>query len=109
MADPTLQQVFGTNAAQTATTITISKADLATVGLTAKAVNGGEQLFVALLRKAQVYLSTTNQTTDPDIQVTIDDGFVSIVPRNNKNYRQFTYNVNLQKVDPSTAIDPDDY
>ncbi len=49
MAEPTLQQVFGANVTQDANTITISKADLASVGLTASANNRGEQLFTAIL------------------------------------------------------------
>ncbi|MFB2770362.1 hypothetical protein ACE1AT_13885 [Pelatocladus sp. BLCC-F211] len=109
MAEPTLQQVFGANATQDANTITISKADLTSVGLTSSATNRAEQLFVAILLKAADYLNSTNQGTDNDIQVTIEDGFLSIVSRNNSNYRQNSYTVNLQKLDTSSTIDPDDY
>ncbi|RAM50387.1 MAG: hypothetical protein C6Y22_17480 [Hapalosiphonaceae cyanobacterium JJU2] len=109
MAEPTLQQVFGANATQDANTITISKADLTPVGLTSSATNRAEQLFVAILLKAESYLNPTNQASDSDIQVTIDDGFVSIVNRNSQNYRQSTYTIALQKLDTSSNIDPDDY
>lgn len=50
MLNLTLQQIFGTNAAQTATTLTIQKADFPT--LTAAADNRAEQLLVALLLQA---------------------------------------------------------
>ena len=45
----TLQQLFGENASQTATTLTISKVDLATVGLTPAASNSAESLLVAII------------------------------------------------------------
>ncbi|MEH2145299.1 hypothetical protein [Nostoc sp.] len=110
MAEPTLQQVFGANASQTATTLTIAKADLASVGLTALASNTAESLMVGLLLKAAAYLKDSNQTTDPDIQVTIaDSGFPQLVNRNSAQWRQITYNVNLQTPDTGFAIDPDNY
>ena len=42
MPEPTLTQVFGANATQSAANITIAKSDLATVGLTASANNTAE-------------------------------------------------------------------
>lgn len=111
MSEPTLTQVFGANAVQDANTLTISKADLASVGLTANATNTAESLIVALLLKASSYLNETNQSnTNTDIQVTIaNSGFPQIVVRNNANYRQITYNVNLQTIDNGFVIDPDNY
>jgi hypothetical protein len=110
MAEPTLSEVFGAGASQTGTQLIISKADLAAVGLTAAADNRAEQLFVALLLKVSAYLNPTTQETNPEIQVTVEEGaFPSIVFRNNQNYRQTTYTVNLQKLDTSIEIDPDDY
>lgn len=109
MSEPTLTQVFGANASQDANTITIAKADL--IGLTASANNRAEQIFVGILLKAFNYLNPTNQTNDPDIQVTIEKGDFSssIVFRNNANYRQDAFTVNLQKPDIAATIDPDDY
>lgn len=109
MAEPTLQQVFGNGATQTATTITILKSDLTAVGLTASATNKAESLFVALILKAKQYLNSINQENNVDIQVTIEDSFPSIISRNNRNYRQSTYNLNLQKVEPTAVINPNDY
>ncbi|MBW4642921.1 MAG: hypothetical protein KME23_07985 [Goleter apudmare HA4340-LM2] len=110
MAEPTLSQVFGSNATQDSTTFTISKADLASVSLTASANNTAESLVVAILLKAAAYLKDSSQQLDPDIQVTIaDSGFPQIITRNNIQYRQVTFNVNLQTVDTGFVLDPDDY
>lgn len=109
MAEPTLTQVFGAGATQTATTLTLAKADFASVGLVADAANRAEQLFVALLLKVATYLNETNQSTNNDIQVTITPSFAQLVTRNNTQYRQQTYSVNLQRVDTAAAIDPDNY
>lgn len=111
MAEPTLTQVFGANATQSASTLTISKTDLATVGLTASSSNTAESLIVALILLAGTYLKTTNQTSiNTDIQVTIDDsGFPQLVSRNSVQWRQITYNVNMQTLDTGFTIDPDNY
>jgi hypothetical protein len=110
MAEPTLQQVFGANATQDTTTLTISKADL--TGLTASANNSAESLFVAILLKAKSYLTATNYEANIDQSITIETpGFnaQSLVTRNNVQYRQYSETVNLYKVDSSSAIDPDDF
>jgi len=110
MSEPTLAQVFGDNASQNATQLIISKADLAVVGLTASATNNPEGLIVALLLKAAAYLNETTQSTNPDIQITIDEGnFQTLVTRNNANYRQATFAVTLQSPDITFTIDPDNY
>lgn len=111
MAEPTLQQVFGANASQTATELVIAKSDLAALGLTASATNTAESLMVGILLLAGQYLKEENQdTTNPDIQVTIAQAATpSIISRNNATYRQVTFDVNLQIVDTTSAIDPDNY
>ncbi|KJH71233.1 hypothetical protein [Aliterella atlantica] len=112
MAEPTLTQVFGPGAAQTATTLTIAKADLATVGLTAAASNTAESLFVSLLLLAKNSLTPAAQESNPDQSITVaeaDFNFQTLVTRNNATYRQSTYSVNLQKLDTGANIDPDDY
>ena len=109
MAEPTLQQIFGANATQTATTLTISKADLAAVGLSASATNTAESLLVALLLKAGASLTDANLQANPDQSISIVDSFESLVTRNNTSYRQKTYSINLQKLDANTPISPNDY
>ena len=110
MAEPTLQQVFGANAVQDATTLTISKADL--TGLTASASNRAEALFVAILLKAKSYLTETNYDSNTDQSITIvtpDYNAQSLVTRGTQQYRQYTENINLFKIDNTGAIDPDDF
>lgn len=112
MAEPTLVQVFGAGATQTATTVTIDKAALSAVGLTATASNTAESLFVALLLVAKAQLSVINQDLNVEQGVTIADqdfDFQSLVTRNSATYRQTTYSVRLQKLDTANIIDPDDY
>lgn len=107
MAEPTLQQIFGANATQTAGVLTIQKADFPS--LTAAADNRGEQLMVAVLLKAKAFLTTVNQDANPEQSITIEDSFESITTRNNQQYRQKTISINLQKLDVSAGVDPDDY
>ncbi len=109
MAEPQITDIFGPNAQQTATTLTIAKADLATVGLTATATNTAESLVVAILLLAMKYLNDDNQAKNPDIQITIAQGFDTLVNRNNAYYRQRSYTIDFQKLDTSSTIDPDDY
>lgn len=110
MAEPTLQQIFGAGATQTATELVISKADL--TGLTATANNSAESLFVAIMLKAKTHLTTANYEANTDQSIVIETpGFnaQSLVTRNNTQYRQYSETVNLYKVDSSSAIDPDDF
>lgn len=110
MAEPTLQEVFGANATQTSTELIISKTDLAAMGLTASSSNTAESLIVAIILQASSYLNDTSQDTNSDIQVTLNQGTTpSIISRNSLNYRQVTFDVNLQTPDLSTTIDPDNY
>ena len=107
MAEHTLQQIFGANATQTATTLTLTKADLA--GLTPSGTNTAESLFVAILLKASEILTEANLQTNGDQSISIVNSFDSLVSRNNQSYRQKTYSVNLQKIDAGMAISPNDY
>lgn len=109
MAEPTLQQVFGSNATQDLSTLTIAKSDLETVGLTISASNRAEALFIAILLLAKQSLNPTAQETNQDIQITVDSGFTSITFRNDTQYRQDSLTVNLEKPDTASTIDPDDY
>lgn len=112
MAEPTLTQIFGAGAAQTATVLTIAKADLAAVGLTASNTNTAESLFVALLLLAKASITPATLETNFDQSVSVaeaDFNFQTLVTRNNQTYRQSTYSINLQKLDQGSIIDPDDY
>jgi hypothetical protein len=112
MAEPTLIQVFGAGATQTSTEITILKADLAAVGLTASSTNSAESLLAAIVLTGKAYLTQANFDANTDQSITILPGFNSIVQRSDSagnftEYRQFQYQFNAHKLDNS-ALDPDD-
>lgn len=112
MPEPLLTDVFGANATQSASTITISKADLTSTGLTASATNKAESLLAAIVLKARDALPNSTFNDNVDQSVTITDGFNSIVTKTSPSgasteYRQFQYNINFHKVD-NVALDPDD-
>jgi hypothetical protein len=109
MAEPTLVALFGANAVQDADTLTLSKTDLAAVGLTPSANNSAEALLTAIVKKAGMVLTPNNQDLNPDQSITIEDGFPSIIQRNDTNYRQNQKTISFQKLDTQAEIDPDDY
>lgn len=111
MAEPTLTQVFGPGATQTATVITILKADLVSTGLTASAANTAESLLGAIVLKGKDYLTQAAFDLDLAHSITIATGFNSIVQRDTGNgvfaeYRQFQFLLNAHQVDSAT-LDPD--
>jgi hypothetical protein len=110
MAEPTLQDILGAGATQTATTITILKSDLP---MTAAAVNTGERIFAAMVKKAQTPFSTANFAANPDQSINIAAGFDSIVYRTANNVQtanlQTQLTVNFTKPQTSAGITPDDY
>lgn len=112
MAEPTLQQVFGANALQDATTLTITKADL--VGLTADANNTAEALLTGILKTAAVNLTDTNRDSNIDQSVVVDLSQIpTFTTRINGNstdtYIRNTISVELDKAYGTVDIDPDDY
>jgi hypothetical protein len=108
MAEPTLQDIFGSNATQDISSITISKADL--LGLTADTENTGESLLVAIVLKAQNYLTQANFDLNIDQSVVIELGLPSFTTRgDSQQYRSDSLSINLAKPDTSATIDPDDY
>lgn len=109
MSEPTLQQIFGASATQSATTITITKADLPR--LTASSTNTPESLLTAILLKAQDGLPQSTFDTNLDQSIYIALGFPGFAFRgtNNDSYRVDQITVNLAKPDTSATIDPDDY
>lgn len=109
MPEPTLIQVFGSGATQSATTLSINKADLTAVGLTAIIDNSAESLLVAIMLLAKNHLTTTNFGTNLDQSTTIEEGFETLTTRGTSSVRQKQLNFNLYKVEPTVTIDPDDY
>ena len=109
MAEPTLAEVFGANATQNESTLTISKSDLAAIGLTPKVENTGESLFASIIALAQQNLTEDNRDTNIDQSVTITDNLPSLVTRNDDNYRQESKTINFEKKDDQSTFNPNDY
>ena len=109
MAEPSLQEIFGANATQTATEVIIRKGDL--LGLTASANNTGESLFVGILITAKGYLTESNFDENIDQNVYIDAGIASFRSRGTENisYRTDQLTTTLAKVDINNVIDPNNY
>lgn len=107
MAEPTLQEVFGANATQDATTITINKNDL--TGLTPSATNTGESLFVSIIQTARNNLTETNFDNNIDQSVYIEKGLPNYTTRNEVDYRTDSLTINLSKIDLNNVINPNDY
>ena len=106
MPEPTITQVFGLNTVQDGTTITLSKTALGITDADARA----EQIFTAIILKAESYLNASSQSSNPDVQITIENGFASLVTRNSAVYREKVKTVRFQKLDgePDEVI-PGDY
>jgi hypothetical protein len=111
MPKPTLAEVFGANATQNATTLTLSKSDLASVGLTTSATNSAESLLAAIILKSKEYLSQTNFDLNIDQSTVVGTGFKSTTVRgtNNTQYLTDQLTLTLAKIDPLSPLDPDDY
>lgn len=109
MAEPTLEQIFGIGAKQDNNNVTISKDALASVGLTKVLNQNAEAIFVSILLVAHKYLNDAGQVINPDIQIIISKEFANLTQRNNKNYREFNYNVKLQAIDNNAELKPQDF
>ncbi|MHC5718674.1 MAG: hypothetical protein ACYTX0_43055 [Nostoc sp.] len=107
MAEPTLAQIFGANATQDATSLTIHKADL--TGLTPSSSNTAESLLAGIVVFGQTTLTSANQTSNPDQSITITDSNDNIVTRSSIPYRRKTKIIAFDKPDNGSAFDPDDY
>jgi hypothetical protein len=110
MAEPLFTDIFGAGATQTATTITILKADL---NMTATATNRGEQCFAAIIKKAATKLTAANFGTNGDQSISIAPGFDSLTYRTigtvQETLLQTQLNINFAKVQASSGVTPDDY
>lgn len=110
VAEPTLQDIFGAGATQTATTITILKSNLA---MAATATNRGDQIFAAVMKRAAENLTAASFTADPDRSINVTTGFDSLIYRNVSNvqtpFLQNQLTINFLKLQTSAGITPDDY
>ena len=110
VAEPTLQDIFGAGATQTATTITILKSNLA---MAATATNRGDQIFAAVMKRAAENLTAASFTADPDRSINVAAGFDSLIYRTVNNvqtpFLQNQLTINFLKLQSSAGITPDDY
>lgn len=110
MAEPTLTGVFGAGATQTATHITIAKADL---DLTASATNRAEQLLAGIVKRAGTTLTPTAFGADLDVSVNVSPGYDSLITRSvggtTAQYYQSQVVINFAKPQASAGITPNDY
>jgi hypothetical protein len=104
---PSLTDVFGPGASQTATTVTVAKTDFPT--LTPTSDNNGQELFVGIILQAIKKLNPTARGTDPDIKIEITYTGQAVYPGPDKNDRQDSYTIVLHKDVPQEMVDADDY
>lgn len=111
MAEPTLQEVFGANATQSATDIVIKKADLASTGLVAAVDNKAEQLFVGmLLRSAATLTEASRQSDQSNRNVTVYYGGQDLTGNaSTGTFRRDAYSVLLYKPRALDPVSPSDY
>jgi hypothetical protein len=110
MAEATLQDVFGAGATQTSTTITILKSQLP---FTATATNNGEQVLSAIVKKAAPIFTQTIFDTDITKNISIAQGYDSLVYRTNganqDTLLQVPFTINFCQTQASGGINPDLY
>ena len=109
MPEPSLQSIFGANATQNGTTLTITKADLASTGFIPSNSNTAESILGAIVGFAQNTLTAANQASNADQSVAISDSNDNIVTRSSVQYRRKTKVVAFDKVDAGSAFNPNDY
>jgi hypothetical protein len=109
MAEPTLQQVFGVNASQDPTTITLAKADL--VGLTASSNNTAESILAAIVLTAADNLTEENRAADAsgDRQCVIVDAGDQLFNDGVSDFQIRSFALQFFKAYALTSFDPDDY
>ena len=107
MPEKTLQEAFGAEAVQTATTITFSKTNL---GLSA-AVCTADQVLAALAIKARPVLTQEFYSTEIAQNVYLSSGFSSLTTRGDSNtpYRIDQLVINLAQPDTGSTLNPNNY
>lgn len=105
----TLQQVFGANAVQTSTTITITKADLSGTGFTPSGTNTPDSILAAIIAFAETNLPDSTASTDPTQTVGISDGYQSITTISNAQYLISPKTVNFYKTFTDGSFNPNNY
>lgn len=105
MAAPTLAELFGANATNDGTTLTIALADFASVGLDSGATYTPVQLAAALTK--QWNASTSTKTDDATCGLVVENPFVSLATRGNSLQRSYQYACSFYIADAGAELDPD--
>jgi len=110
MPEPSLQSVFGAGATQTASVLSIAKADLASVGLTAADANTAESLLVALILLAAKELTEANRAGDTvNRNVTLPYGGQDVSGTVAAPFLRDAYSVLLYRAYSLSPVDPDQF
>jgi hypothetical protein len=119
MPELSIEAIFGTGTAQTATTFTISKSGLAAI-LTAagysfnpKADNSADELMAALICAGLVNLSPANREVDPinrNVELSYDSTInFDTTTLNGQTYNRHTVSVNFYKPIATPKLNPSDF
>jgi hypothetical protein len=110
MTEATLQEVFGASATQDGTTITILKSDL---DMTVAAVNRGEQVFAAIVKKGSAVFTQAAFDIDDTRSITIEPGYDSLKYRTinaaTTTLLQKQVVIGFHQVQATSGINPDNY
>jgi len=109
MAVTTLQQIFGASATQTATTVTITKADLASTGFTPSANNTADSILAAIVAFAETNIPDANVSSNTGQTIGIADGYQSITVINSANYLISPKTINFYSSFTSGNFNPNNY
>jgi len=107
MPEKTLQEAFGAEAVQTATTVTFSKSNL---GLSATTCTA-DQVLAALAIKARTILTQEVYNAEITQNVYLSSGFSSLTTRGDSNtpYRVDQLVINLAQPDTQSTLNPNNY
>lgn len=110
MSEATLSQVFGANSLQNINSVTISKADLVSVGLEPDENNSAESLLVALILLCSRELTETNRSVDLDNRsMSVVYAGQDLVSQSGRIFRRDAFSVLLYKTSAYTPVSPSDY
>ncbi|MBE9011032.1 hypothetical protein IQ250_12525 [Pseudanabaenaceae cyanobacterium LEGE 13415] len=110
MAEPTLQEIFGTGATQDANTLTIQKSALAAKGLNSSANNTAESLLTAIMLQAAENLTENARSSDTlNRSMTITYSGQDLLDSGGVTFRRDTFITTLYKQTQLASINPNDY
>jgi hypothetical protein len=110
MAEPTIEQVFGTGAVVNGTNLTIPAVFFSDQGLTIGGSTHAESLVVAMQKAWALVLTETARATDlPNRNVTVTYAGQDVISQAGSQYRRDVYSAVLYKTTTLATVDPNDY